>query len=112
MVIVKNGIVTVEWPTQCTYWNDPNVVRFIESYNLGKTNIDGCAYGLQAAHGEYIRKPWTIQTNSNQILQKVNKKCDGTHDHVACRGTLCKTSELYTDSLVRVFMECFTSECT
>ena len=33
MVKVRHGIITIEWPAQCTYWKEHKAMQFVQYYN-------------------------------------------------------------------------------
>ena len=100
-VLGIGGTITIEWPTGCEYWRDRRVINFMQIHDLKTTDIHGCAYGLKTEGGMYVKKPWSFATNSRAVLDGLGRKCDGRHEHAICRGSICKRSEMYTESLVR-----------
>jgi hypothetical protein len=48
--------VALEWPRDCTYWDDPQVRAFIRVWNLHSVEFDGCMLGvtqrLRSSHSE------------------------------------------------------------
>ena len=101
IVIGRGGVVCIEWPTPCKYWRDPQVLAFTRKHNFVKTQLHGCAYGLQNRKGNPMKKPWSICTNSHSVATRLTWKCDGTHKHEEARGIDCKLSEGYTDMLAQ-----------
>ena len=101
IVIAKGGVVCIEWPTPCKYWRDPQVLAFTRRHHFVKTQFHGCAYGLQNRKGNFMKKPWSVSTNSPSIAQRLSRKCDGTHAHEEARGIDCKLAEGYTDMLAQ-----------
>ena len=75
------GLVCFEWPKQCIYWKDPQVIRFFSEQDMGKVTLDGCAYGLKSSKGKFMRKPWVIVSNSPIVLGGLYRKCSGDHEH-------------------------------
>eukprot|EP00959_Pyramimonas_sp_CCMP1952_P438110 9171758-Pyramimonas_sp.AAC.1 len=69
------GVVCIEWPTQCNYCRDP-----------------------QQGYG---KKPWTIATTSSVVAEGLERRCDGTHEHVEARGRECKSAEDYTGDFAK-----------
>ena len=95
-VLKRGGIVCMEWPTPCQYWRDPQVVEFLQSFGFTKSKFHGCAYGLTNAHGQPMKKPWTLATTNAIVARDVVRTCDGTHKHAIARGKDCKCAEDYT----------------
>eukprot|EP00972_Heterocapsa_arctica_P113899 16439688-Heterocapsa_arctica.AAC.1 len=52
--------------------------------------FDGCAYGLQDAHGYALRKPWRVVTTMREIASALSRWCNRAHRHgVTCGKILC-----------------------
>eukprot|EP00959_Pyramimonas_sp_CCMP1952_P014529 307957-Pyramimonas_sp.AAC.1 len=62
---------------------------------FAKTALHGCAYGLE--EGNFMKKLWTIATTSFVVAEGLERRCDGTREHVEARGRECKSAEYYTD---------------
>eukprot|EP00959_Pyramimonas_sp_CCMP1952_P181177 3788328-Pyramimonas_sp.AAC.1 len=58
--------------------------------------MHGCAYGLKAREGNFMRKPRAIASTSDIGTSGAERKCDGTRAHVEARGKDCKLAEDYT----------------
>ena len=114
-VVRKGGYVAIEWPKSCAYWREPEVCEAINSLGLQSVNFDGCMFGLVSQFGsnagEFIRKPWRVDTNSPCIWQQLQRPCDGSHTHVPCAGSDTKATEGYTDELVSTVHDAFRSQC-
>ena len=67
--------------------------------------FDGCMYDLTSSSGSLsgmpIRKPWRLDTDCAELLARLNRRCDGTHQHAPCAGNDTKLTEGYTDPIVR-----------
>ncbi len=66
-VISGGGSIVIEWPAMCTYWKHPRVEHFVQRHGIGKTRIDGCAYGMRGVCGGYVKKPWILASNSGAV---------------------------------------------
>eukprot|EP00971_Amphidinium_carterae_P329274 6461608-Amphidinium_carterae.1 len=42
-----HGIVVMEWPTSCTYWQKYRAKSFLKYHHLKKVDFHGCAVGLK-----------------------------------------------------------------
>ena len=86
------GEIGWEWPANNRGWNLREVHAFWEklaaSHNLHTARVDGCAYGLRNAAGEFLRKPWKINTTSPVLAQALHRLCPGRecHYHAECLG--------------------------
>ena len=43
-----------------------------------------------------LNKPWSLMTNSNELLKALNVRCDRTHNHAIVMGSDTKRTEGYT----------------
>ena len=70
--------ISIEWPRGCRYWNNPNVVHFLEKYGFKFADFDGCMYGLVASHGKGaglpIKKPCRVAYVSSSLGEFLNHK--------------------------------------
>eukprot|EP00975_Prorocentrum_lima_P066197 12907758-Prorocentrum_lima.AAC.1 len=57
MVVALHGTVVNEWPKGCTYWSDPDVIRYARRHDLVKYLFDGRRYGLRSPEGHFVKKP-------------------------------------------------------
>ena len=110
----KSGYVAIEWPTGCSYWNGPDVKKFMEIHGLDYVSIHGCALGLTSVvNGIPIKKPWAIVTNYNEIISALEgKRCLGEHlhpEHQPCAWSDTKRTECYTDLMVGMVRVAFAS---
>eukprot|EP00959_Pyramimonas_sp_CCMP1952_P464613 9486914-Pyramimonas_sp.AAC.1 len=48
-----------------------------------------------------MKKPWTIASTSSVVAEGLERRCDGTHEHVEARGRECKSAEDYTYAFAR-----------
>ena len=111
VVLSHGGVVAIEWPQQCAYWEREEVKTFLAKHNLVRAIFHGCAYGLvsKAAStlGMPIKKPWTVATNSAALRAVLDRHCSKDHEHIQCGGTDLRRTEEYTDELVDVIHDGF-----
>jgi hypothetical protein len=118
LVLNQGGIVCFEWPRTCMYWKRKDVISMINSLGLNKTTFCGCAVGLRSFipgnEHMFLKKPWTIYSNSNHIDSIFSKfVCPGVSDvhiHDQCRGKNAKGSERYTDMFASSAHRAFRAE--
>jgi hypothetical protein len=114
-VVDVGGKVVVEWPERCKYWADIPVVRFVKQHSFVDSIFHGCACGLVTKRnvpiGRPMKKPWRSSSNDPIELSFLNRKCQGGHDHVECRGRDCKASEDYTPAVVDATHAGFLQSC-
>ena len=100
-VVARGGDISFEWPTSCSFWDEPDVVNMIQRYSMNKVHMHGCAAGLRSERtGRPIKKPWTIASTSPVMLGELSKfRCPGPpehEEHEPCAGQETKKTELYT----------------
>ena len=85
-VHMAGGIIAIEWPVRCRYWQDPRVLRAVKKFALAKSVAAACMFGLrpQRSHlpNEFIGKQWRISTNCAELAAALQVRCDGSHQHV------------------------------
>ena len=64
----NDGHVCYEWPTQCTLWRDPRVIRMIAKFKMDIVAINGCMLGLKSSKGSLIKKPWTLRSTFPELI--------------------------------------------
>ena len=95
-----------EWPTTAvTGWRSKAISRLqkiIRKYGrqVYWIQIDGCCYGL-LWRGIPIKKAWTILTTSRELWLTLNKRCDKSHEHAACRGNAAQASAYYPPQMCK-----------
>jgi hypothetical protein len=104
--------IVVEWPRNCSYWQDPIVQRYMHDNQLRPVQVDGCSVGLRSVvNGLPIYKPWTIATNDIVILRALEgNRCPGVganHKHQRCQSGDTKRTESYTNDLVQKIHDAF-----
>ena len=109
-ILLGGGDLAWEWPTTAVAGWKSRAIRKLEKL-VKKHNrvlywirIDGCQYGVMWK-GEYIKKQWTIATTSRELWLQVNKRCDGGHSHVACRGQAAQSSSYYPPRLCQAVLK-------
>eukprot|EP00438_Fugacium_kawagutii_P018226 Skav218341 [mRNA] locus=scaffold755:624672:632918:- [translate_table: standard] len=106
VVLLNGGDIAWEWPTTAVAgWKSKPINKLQKVIQrLGLRcywiNIHGCQYGLEFK-GTAVMKPWTILTTNRQLWLTLNKKCDGTHAHVHCRGVVAQASAYYPMRMCR-----------
>ena len=100
-VVARGGDISFEWPTSCSFWDEPDVVNMIQRYSMNKVHMHGCAAGLKSEKTDRpIKKPWTIASTSPVMLDELSKfRCPGPpehEEHEPCAGQETKKTELYT----------------
>ncbi len=107
VVYDRGGIIAVEWPANCMYWKLPAISKFAEKYNLSDAYINGCAYNLMSSSNLPLYKPWKVKASSSTFTSMLRRKCTGCLTHSACRGDDCKSTEGYTEEMVKRVHESF-----
>ena len=66
-VKAQGGKIAFEWPTECELWKDPEVMEMLGDLTLLAVRFHGCALGLVGHNGVLNKKPWTVQTNCEEL---------------------------------------------
>ena len=100
--------IAIEWPRGCSYWKLPKVVKLMRELRLEFVHFDGCMLGLKSRKGNPIRKPWSIATNSQCLIQELRGcLCCGHKYHDPCAGSETKRTENYTELMVNKIHKAF-----
>ena len=103
-IIALGGDISFEWPRGAVGWTLDVLVKFIARFKLLTVDFDGCSLGLKSAKGNPIKKPWTIVTTSQRLVDTLkpyvccHKKAS---DHDICQGAETKKSGFYTDLMAK-----------
>ena len=119
--LVKNGVrlmaeqiwcggqVLQEWPFPNDAWKQREIVDFwntLASMDRCETvRLDGCTVGLRSDDG-LMKKPWMLKSTAPGMFSTLNRRCDGTHDHVPTLGARARRSALYTPQMCRLAARC------
>ena len=104
-VLRNNGLVAIEWPIRCRYWQDNRVRRLLSSGEWHRANVAACMYGMrpQAVHAEndFIGKVYCIRTTCAPLAAALELRCDGSHRHVPIAGGETAATAFYPELLAR-----------
>ena len=81
----------------------PEILQLQRLLQAG-TVIDGCAYGLKGASGEYTRKPWRLLSSCPSQVNVVNRRCPGHLRHQKVEQGDTKKTEKYTPQLAKALV--------
>ena len=87
----------MELPRGCDYWRDKRMLDLLDDMEHFDQKFDGCMYGLQSKRdaSKRIRKPWRIVSWGVEF-DKLQSRCDKSHEHVECAGSETKKTQTYT----------------
>ena len=87
-----------EWGARNALWGDERMQRIIRKMGMSRVLFDGCALGLRARNGKYIKKPWLFYTTIPQIAKKFSKaRCScPPGSHACCNSANAALSAFYT----------------
>ena len=104
-VLAAHGLVAIEWPLRCAYWQDSRVQRLLKSSVCHKSLVAGCMYGMRPqrehADDEYVGKLWRIQSTCPQFAAAIDRHCDGSHRHVPIAGDETAASAYYPELMAQ-----------
>ena len=84
---------SIENPTTSFAWSHPAMKRLTKLKGVRLVRFDQCEYGLtfpDARADQRCKKDTMLLTNAP--LDSLARKCQGTHEHIACMGGV-RTSE-------------------
>lgn len=96
-----------EHPQSATSWNLDIMKKFIDTLQPYKVTADQCQYGLITRDGEKTgpaKKPTSFMTNSWHIAQKLQKRCDGSHQHIRLEAGRPKAAAIYPQGLCEAIL--------
>ena len=97
------GLVAIEWPVRCKYWQDSRVQRLFKSGSWHKALVAGCMYGMRPqrehGHDEFVHKLWRVSTTSPELAAALERRCDGSHQHVPIVGCETEATAYYPELL-------------
>ena len=98
-----SGLIAIEWPIRCAYWQDGRVKRVVKTAQFSHAVVAACMYGMrpQCAHepDQYIGKCWRISANSAEFAAALDRRCDGSHRHVVTVGRETAATAFYPRQL-------------
>ena len=62
---------------------------------------DMCCHGMTSSNGKLVRKPTGWLSNSPNILEQLNLRCTGDHEHQVLEGKHVAAAAVYPDALCR-----------
>ena len=97
VVLRQGGIVAIEWPNRCRYWNEGDVRKFVAKRSLSIAHVHACEYGMQSIKdkSKRLQKIWHVKTSSRRFADGIHKKCSGGHDHITIESADTEPSGKY-----------------
>jgi len=97
IVLRQGGIVAIEWPNRCRYWNEGDVRKFVAKHSLSTAHVHACEYGMQSIKdkSKYLQKIWHVKTSSQRFADGIHKKRSGGHDHITIESADTEPSGKY-----------------
>ena len=81
----RGGRVLFEHPWPATSWNEPCLRKLLAIDGMRKIRCDQCQFGMTSVDGVGnvgpARKATGFMTNDEYIVEAVNRRCFGGHDH-------------------------------
>ena len=105
-----------EWPHPCFGWSEPSLARlarFLEQRGQSwlRCRIDGCCYGLQDSHGDFLRKKWIVRTTDEKFNRAFGAKlCPGNHRHGLIEGRETAKTSYYPWKMCQAFCRHWASQ--
>ncbi len=93
-----------EHPRGASSWRTETMADMVTRKGTYTVRGDMCQFGMrQKEAGEWkpVMKPTRFMTNSREIAKILQKRCDGSHDHISLDGGRAKLAQVYPDELCR-----------
>jgi len=95
----EGRIFLIENPAHSMLWQEKCMQRLMSLCGVGDVVCDMCCFNLRGRHGGLMKKPTRWLSNCSEILEELNKRCSGDHDHEECMGPNTKIGQVYTYEL-------------
>ena len=106
-ILADGRLFLLENPHHGKLWEQPDMVKLMNSYELHYDYGNMCMYELRGKAGNLLNKPTGWLSNCKNLLQGLNKKCDGRHQHEECMGPNTKLAAVYTKQLAKSVIDQF-----
>ena len=97
-----------EHPATAASWNEPAMRRLIQDRRVGTVVADQCAYGLVTSGPEGkpmpARKPTRFASSAPAVLERLGRRCDGSHVHQPLVSGRPAAAALYPQDLCRAIV--------
>ena len=84
-VCMQSGRVLFEHPWTATSWNQPCLRKLLANDGMRRVRCDQCQFGMTSVDDEGnvgpARKATGFMTNDEYIVEAVDRRCFGGHDH-------------------------------
>ena len=98
-----------EHPNTASSWRYDCMQRLIISPHVGSIVSHMCQYGMMQKDDDgiekHVKKPTRWLSNSPYILNELDKRCEGLHDHVQLLGGKAKAAQVYPDMLCAAILQ-------
>ncbi|CAK9083291.1 Integrase catalytic domain-containing protein, partial [Durusdinium trenchii] len=114
-VINYGGVYLLEQPLTSKAWMETVLQQIMNREDCILAQCDQCQYGLQDYHGGKMKKSTGWITNSPQIANRLDKKCDGTHEHTHVLGSSggqnrSTQAQIYPRPLIQAILDGYREE--
>jgi len=111
MVTIIKALISVgskpvfEWPLRCSGWS-LNEMKPILQLLPYRSRVDGCQFGMKTIDtDEVILKSWRLQCCTQEQALRVNKTCQGNHEHAPIEGSArVNATSYYPQPMVKKWM--------
>ena len=101
----EGRIFLIENPAHSQLWNEKCMQHLMSLHGVGDVVCDMCRFNLRGRHGGLMRKPTRWLSNCSEILEELNKRCSGDHEHEECMGPNTKIGQVYTYELAHAVVK-------
>ena len=98
-----------EHPTTASSWRYDCMQRLIVNPYVGSIVFHMCQYGMMQKDDDgiekHVKKPTRWLSNSPYVLNELDKRCEGLHDHVQLLGGKAKAAQVYPVMLCAAILQ-------
>eukprot|EP00913_Durusdinium_trenchii_P035579 g33295.t1 len=94
--------IVFEHPSTATSWGEAELQELLIRQDLHQIDSHMCAFGMNVTGNGLNLKPTRWLTDMEEVAQRLNRRCDGTHRHEALEGgNKTRLAQVYPPELCR-----------
>ena len=89
----------IENPAHSRLWQEKCVQRLMSLPGAKDVVCDMCCFNLRGRHGGLMKKPTRWLSDCSEVLEMLDARCPGDHEHEECMGPNTRLGQVYTYEL-------------
>ena len=89
----------IENPAHSRLWQEKCMQRLMSLPGVKDVVCDMCCFNLQGRQGGLMKKPTRWLSNCAEVLEMLDARCPGDHEHEECMGPNTRLGQVYTYEL-------------